>query len=89
MPTRALLPAAIVGGVGLEAMKVVGGILVPRLVANSSELYGTIGAVFAVLVWLLVLGRLVVFVTILEVMGWERGHGTTAVSVDEPTLPAR
>ena len=65
-----------------------GAIVVPRLVANSSELYGTIGAVFALLVWLLVLGRLVVYVSVLEVMRWERKHGTTEVLVDAPTLPA-
>ena len=88
VPLRALVPAALVGGIGLEALKVVGGIVVPRLVANSSELYGTIGAVFALLVWLLVLGRLVVYVSVLEVMRWERKHGTTEVLVDAPTLPA-
>jgi membrane protein len=87
VPLRALVPAALVGGVGLEVLKVAGAIFVPRLVANSSELYGTIGAVFALLLWLLVLGRLVVYVTILEVMGWERTHGTTEVLVDAPTLP--
>jgi membrane protein len=88
VPLRALVPAALFGGVGLEVLKVVGGILVPRLVANSSELYGTIGAVFALLVWFLVLGRLVVYVTILEVMRWEHGHGTKEVLVDAPTLPS-
>jgi membrane protein len=87
VPLRALVPAALVGGFGLEVLKVVGGILVPRLVANSSELYGTIGAVFALLVWFLVLGRLVVYVTIIEVMHWERGHGTAEVLVDAPALP--
>lgn len=89
VPLRALVPAALAGGVSLEILKVVGGILVPRLVANSSELYGAIGAIFALLVWLLVLGRLVVYVTVVEVMRWERGHGTTEVLVDAPTLPGR
>jgi uncharacterized BrkB/YihY/UPF0761 family membrane protein len=87
VPLRALVPAALFGGVSLEVLKVVGGILVPRLVANSSELYGTIGAVFALLVWFLVLGRLVVYVSVLEVMHWEHGHGTKEVLVDAPTLP--
>ncbi len=88
VPLHALVPAALVGGVSLEVLKVVGAIVVPRLVANSSELYGTIGAVFALLVWLLVLGRLVVYVSVLEVMRWERKHGTTEVLVATPTLPA-
>jgi membrane protein len=89
VPLRALVPAALAGGIALEVLKVLGGIVVPRLVANSSELYGAIGAVFALLVWLLVLGRLVVYVTVLEVVRWERGHGTTEVFVDAPTLPGR
>jgi membrane protein len=86
---RALLPAAIVGAVGLELLKIAGGYVVPLLVARSSALYGTIGVVFALLAWLLVLGRLVVFVTVIEVDGWERLHGTEEVTVKVPALPDR
>lgn len=75
VPLRGLVPAALVGAVGLEAMKVVGAYAVPTLVTGSSALYGTIGVVFALLTWLLVLGRLVVLVTVVEVLGWERGQG--------------
>lgn len=86
---RALLPAAMFGAVGLELLKVAGGYVVPLLVARSSALYGTIGVVFALLAWLLVLGRLVVFVTVIEVDGWERAHGTEEVTVKVPVLPDR
>ena len=79
VPWRALLPAALVGAVGLEILKVVGGYVVPVLVARSSALYGTLGVVFALLTWLLVLGRLVVLVSVIEVIGWERRHGTDPV----------
>ena len=89
VPLRALLPAALVGGVALEVLKVVGTILVPRLVANSSALYGTIGVVFALLAWLLVFGRLVVYVAVIEVVGWERAHGTVSVEIELPRLPGR
>jgi membrane protein len=89
VPWRALLPAAIVGAVGLELLKVAGGYVVPLLVARSSALYGTIGVVFALLAWLLVLGRLVVFVTVIEVDGWERLHGTEEVTVKVPALRDR
>jgi membrane protein len=89
VPWRALLPGAIFGAVGLELLKVAGGYIVPFLVARSSALYGTIGVVFALLAWLLVLGRLVVFVTVIEVDGWERGHGTDEVVVKVPALPDR
>ena len=89
VPWREVLPAAIVGAVGLELLKIAGGYVVPLLVARSSALYGTIGVVFALLAWLLVLGRLVVFVTVIEVDGWERRHGTEEVTVKVPTLPDR
>ena len=86
---RALLPAAIFGAVGLELLKLAGGYVVPLLVSRSSALYGTIGVVFALLAWLLVLGQLVVFVTVIEVDGWERAHGTEEVTVKVPLLPDR
>jgi len=86
-PWKALLPAAIVGGIAFEVLKIAGGIVVPRLVAKSSALYGTIGVVFALLAWLLILGRLVVMMTVLEVMGWERQHGTEIVELRGPALP--
>lgn len=84
---RPLLPAAIVGGVLLEVLKVVGTLVVPRLVADSSALYGTIGVVFAVLIWLLVLGRVVVYVTIIEVVVWEDHRGTQRTMIEVPALP--
>jgi membrane protein len=86
-PWRALLPAAAIGGVAFEVLKIAGGIIVPRLVAKSSALYGTIGVVFALLAWLLILGRLVVMMTVLEVMGWEQQHGTEVVQLRGPALP--
>jgi membrane protein len=77
LPTRRLsfremLPAAIVGGVCLEVLKIVGTFVIPRIVSRSSELYGTIGAVFALLVWFLVIGRVVVYVALIEHVAWLR-----------------
>jgi len=72
---RAMLPAALVGAVALEVLKVVAGIWVPRLITNSSELWGTIGAVFALIAWILVFGRVIVYVSVIEVLEAERlGH---------------
>jgi uncharacterized BrkB/YihY/UPF0761 family membrane protein len=67
-----MLPAALVGAVCLEVLKLVGTFDIPRIVSRSSELYGTIGAVFALLVWFLVIGRVVVSVTLIEHEGWLR-----------------
>jgi membrane protein len=87
LPWRASLSAAIVGAVGLEILKIVGAYVVPRLVERSSALYGTLGVVFALLTWLLVLGRLVVLVSIIEVVEWERTRGTEEITVSGPALP--
>jgi membrane protein len=84
---RPLLPAAIVGGIVFEVLKVVGTLVVPRLVADSSALYGTLGVVFAVLAWLLILGRLVVYVATIEVVSWEAQRGTQKTVIELPALP--
>ncbi len=84
---RPLLPGALLGGVGLEVLKVVGSILVPRAVSQSSALYGSIGVVFAILAWLLFFGRLVVYTAALNVVLWERRHGTVSVDLATPRLP--
>lgn len=84
---RALLPAAVFGALGLELLKVVGGFLVPRSVAGSSALYGSLGVVFAVLGWLLVLGRLIVYTTVLGVIHWEEHHGTVTADIEVPHIP--
>ena len=89
VPFRALLPAAVLGAVALEALKVIGAYAVPHLVARASEVYGTIGVVFALLAWLLVFGRVVVYVAIFEARRWERHHGQRAVDVEGPALPTR
>jgi uncharacterized BrkB/YihY/UPF0761 family membrane protein len=66
-----------------EALKLVGTFVIPRIVTRSSDLYGAIGAVFALLVWFLVLGRLVVYVTLVEHETWlaRRGPRVTAPDV--------
>lgn len=87
VPWRNLLPGALFGGIGLEVLKIVGAVYVPRAVASSSALYGTIGVVFAVLAWLLVFGRLVVYASVLNVVRWEEDHGTVSVEIELPKLP--
>jgi membrane protein len=84
---KALLPGAIVGGVGLEVLKAAGGIWVPRLVASSSALYGAIGVVFAVLAWLLFFGRLYVYAVVVNVVRWEEDHGTVTAQIELPNVP--
>lgn len=84
---KALLPGAVLGAVGLEVLKVVGSIWVPRAVASSSALYGSLGVVFAVLAWLLFFGRLLVYASVVNVVRWEDRHGTVTVDVEVPRVP--
>lgn len=84
---KALLPGAIVGALGLEVLKAAGALYIPRLVAHSSALYGTIGTVFAVLAWLLLFGKLVVYATVVNVVRWEEDHGTVTAEIELPRLP--
>jgi membrane protein len=84
---RPLVPAAVIGALGFEVLKVVGSVWVPKAVASSSALYGSLGVVFAVLAWLLVFGRLVAFTAMVEVVLWEDRHGTVEVSIAVPARP--
>jgi membrane protein len=84
---RALLPGALVGAVGFEVLKVLASFVVPRMVASSSDLYGPVGVVFAVLGWLLLFGRLVVYAAVVEVVLWERRHGTVKLTIEAPARP--
>ena len=54
MGWRAHLPGAILAAAGFELLKVLGTVVLPRTVASSSALYGTLG-VLAVLAWLALL----------------------------------
>ncbi len=83
---RARLPGALVCAFGFEVMKVVGSVYVPKLVADSSALYGSLGIVFAVLAWLAIFGRLLVYGSIVNVVQWEAAHGTVRVQITAPRI---
>jgi len=84
---RAYVPGAIVGAVGFGLLKALGGIFVPRLVGSASALYGSFAVIFAVLAWLLVFGRLVVYAAVTNVVVWEEQHGTVTVDLPVPKVP--
>jgi uncharacterized BrkB/YihY/UPF0761 family membrane protein len=83
---KSLLPGAVVGAIGLEVLKIVGGIYVPRAVQSASALYGTLGIVFATLAWLLFFGRLVVYSAVVNVVRWEEDHGTVTLQMEVPRV---
>lgn len=85
---RALLPGAALCAVGFEILKLVGTVYVPRLIASSSALYGSLGIVIALLAWLALLGRLVVYGAVVNVLRWEDEHGTHTVPLEVPRVEA-
>ena len=84
---RPLLPGAIVGAIGLELLKAAGSYWVPEAVSRSSALYGSLGLAIALLAWLLVFGRLVVYTAMLEVVLWEERNGTMELTIEVPAQP--
>jgi membrane protein len=87
LPWRSLLPGALLGAIGLEVLKVVGAYYVPKAVASSSQLYGSLGIVFALLAWLLLFGRLVVYSAVLNVVRYEKHRGTIRAVIEAPPMP--
>jgi membrane protein len=86
VPAKAHLPGALLVAVGFEVLKLVGGVYVPRAVSSSSALYGSIGVVFAVLAWLLIYARLIVYGAVVNVLRWEDRKGTVTVEVEVPRM---
>jgi membrane protein len=84
---RPLLPGAVFAGVALQVLTLAGAIIVPRSVASSSALYGSLGAVFAILAWLYFFGRLLVYASTLNVVLYERERGTVTLEVEAPRMP--
>jgi membrane protein len=80
------LPGALLGGVGLEVLKLVGTVYVPRAVSSASALYGSLGVVFAILAWLAIGARLIVYASAFNVVRHEQAHGTVTVEIKVPRI---
>lgn len=88
VPARDLLPGAILGGISFEILKLVGTVYVPRVVASASSLYGPLGVVFALLAWLTLLAKLIIYASTLNAVRYEAREGTRSVPILVPALPA-
>jgi membrane protein len=85
---RSLLPGSLVGGIGLQVLKGFGSLYLPHAVHGSNQLYGPLlGVIVAILAWLYLFGRLIVYSTVLNVVLWERDHGTVTALIELPELP--
>lgn len=83
---RTHVPGAVLVAVGVEVLKAVGAVYVPRAVASSSALYGSLGVVFAVLAWLLLYGRLIVYGAVVNVLRHEGEVGTVTAQIEVPRI---
>ncbi len=86
---RDLLPGAIAAGIGFEILKLVGTVYLPHLVSRTSALYGPLGMVFAIITWLALFARLIVYSSTLNAVRFEARAGTMEVPILVPRLPHR
>lgn len=75
VPWTALVPGAVLFGVGAQLLHLVTVFYLADKLQSSSELYGALGGAAAVLLWLFLIGRLVVGSAVLNATLWERRHG--------------
>ena len=61
IPTRHLLPGALVGGVAWTVLQVVGGYLVTHQLRGASEVYGFSATVLGLMSWIFLAARLVLY----------------------------
>jgi membrane protein len=73
---RAILPGAVIGGVALWVLQLVGGTYVERVIADASDIYGAFATVFGLLIWLALMARVVLLANevnvVLRLRAWPR-----------------
>ena len=85
---KAYVPGAVAAAAGLELLKGLAS-QVPSLFSGSGAIYGPLGIVFVILTILLLVGRLIVYASILNVVRWEEDHGTTTIDIEVPRVPGQ
>ncbi len=83
---RALLPGALLVGIGIEALHVFTVVWIAHSFERKSETYGAIGGSLALLLWAYVLGRILAAAPVLNSVMWRRGS-TLPLPPPEPPLP--
>ncbi len=84
---RSVLAGAAVGAVLLEILKTAGTLLLPWMASRTTALYGAIGAIFTVLLWLMLFARVLLYATVVNVVRWEDRFGTTTTTIEVPVFP--
>lgn len=61
VPTRSLVPGAVLGGIGWTALQVLGGNLVAHQLRHASQVYGYFGSVLGLVSWIFLGAQLTVY----------------------------
>jgi uncharacterized BrkB/YihY/UPF0761 family membrane protein len=86
-PWTALLPGAVVFGLGLEALHLVTVYWIAREVEHKTSTYGAIGFALALLLWAYLLGRLVTTSAVINETLWSRYRERQNARRHPPTPP--
>ena len=89
VPAGALLPGSLVGGATFAVLQLAGAYLIPAITGSASALYKSVAVVIATFTVLLLLARLLVMSVAINVIRWEKIHGTVALNIRAPALPGR
>lgn len=73
VPTKALIPGAVLFGIGVEVLHIATVFYFAGRIAHASDIYGPLGVAVGLLVWLYVLGRLTVAAPVLNATLAARG----------------
>jgi membrane protein len=87
LPLRAYVPGAVFAGFGFALFQVFGTLLVGRILASQKGGPASLGAVVAFLTFLTAFAWLFVLSVIINVVAWEREHGTVQLAITAPALP--
>jgi uncharacterized BrkB/YihY/UPF0761 family membrane protein len=72
IPWTALLPGAVVFGIGMEVLHLVTVYWIARQIENKTDTYGAIGFALALLLWAYLLGRLITSAAVINEVLWAK-----------------
>ena len=87
IPGGAHVGGAVIAGCALALFQVVGAWVLPQLLASASQTYAALAGVFVLITLLSLLSNVIVYGAIVNVVMWERRHGTTSATALVPALP--
>jgi uncharacterized BrkB/YihY/UPF0761 family membrane protein len=85
LPWRAHLPGAVVLGILAAVIQVAGTTLMARFL-ESAKAWGAFAGVFAFIALLNLVGQAIVWSAVINVVRWERKHGTIRLSSNAPSF---